>query len=188
MGSSGGTPPQLVDLPPGYISYGGFYRGSDQPPPDPQPQREYLAFFHGVVHMAQHLVMTYTLGAYTLTAEPPFRITAMSEWPIVSPDWMDSFTYKHTDIVVFPMTYEHDDRHINVTAGTSQMGMCWRWTKRFCSSRCAPQHTQARQRGPGVLGQDHRLTRAPEYGVDWYKDCEKVLGQANCASFRSDSE
>lgn len=183
----GGTPPQLVDLPPGYISYGGLYKGSDQPPPDPQPQKEYLAFFHGVVHMAQHLVMTYTLGVYTFTAEPPFRITAMSEWPIVSPDWMDSFTYKHTDIVVFPMTYEHDDRHINVTYGWDESdGYVLTLDKKILFESLRPTNTH--KLGSVDLeswARDHRPDASTfEYGVDWYRDCEKVLGEANCASFR----
>ena len=41
----------------------------------------------------------------------------MSEYPIVSPDWMESFTYKHTDIVVFPMTFEHDEKYVNISYG-----------------------------------------------------------------------
>ena len=117
----GGTSPQLVTLPKGHRSYGGTYN-SNQPNNgggyvgDGQKQ-EYLAFFHSNVNMAQHKVMTYMLGAYTFTAEPPFRITAMSKYPIVSPDWMESFTYKHTDIVVFPMTFEHDEKYVNISYG-----------------------------------------------------------------------
>lgn len=117
----GGTSPQLVTLPVGYRSYGGIYN-----PTHPNSGggyvgdgkvQEYLAFFHSNVNMAQHKVMTYMLGAYTFTRDPPFRITAMSKYPIVSPDWMDSFTYKHTDIVVFPMTFEHDEKFVNVSYG-----------------------------------------------------------------------
>ena len=117
----GGTSPQLVTLPFGYRSYGGMYN-----PNHPNSHsgyvgdgevKEYLAFFHSNVYMAQHKVMTYTLGAYTFTRDPPFRVTAMSKYPIVSPDWMESFTYKHTDIVVFPMTFEHDEKYVNISYG-----------------------------------------------------------------------
>lgn len=184
--------PQLVDLPPGYISYGGSFnpqmKREDHPIP-PQPKQEYLAFFHGVVHMAQHLVMTYVLGAYTFTAEPPFKVTAMSAWPIVSPDWMESFTYKHTDVVVFPMTFEHDALHINLTYGWDESdGYILTLDKKVLFDSLRP--TNSRSLGSADLGtwsKEHRPDPATfEYSVDWNKDCEKVLGETNCANFRRD--
>ena len=73
----GGTSPQLVTLPVGYRSYGGMYNPNH---PDSKSGyvgdgkvKEYLAFFHSNVNMAQHKVMTYMLGAYTFTQDPPFE-------------------------------------------------------------------------------------------------------------------
>jgi hypothetical protein len=189
----GGTSPQLVDLPPGYTSYGGLYQpemevknGGTVPVP-PQPQKEYLGFFHSNVHMAQHLVMTYNLGAYTFTAEPPFRITAMSALPIVSPDWMESFTYKHTDIVVFPMSFEHDVKYVNVSYGWDESdGYVLTLDKKILFDSLRPTHTD-------ILGKVdepmwHSAGRPDpatwEYSIDWYKRCEKMLGETNCADFR----
>ena len=137
--------------------------------------------------MAQHLVMTYVLGAYTFTAEPPFRVTAMSAWPIVSPDWMESFTYKHTDIVVFPMTFEHDDVHVNVTYGWDESdGYILTLDKKILFESLRP--TNSRILGSVDMdswNREHRPDASTfEYSIDWNKDCEKVLGETNCANFR----
>ena len=81
---------------------------------------EYLAFFHSNVNMNQHRVMTYVVGAYTFSAHPPFRLLRMSPEPIMPIEWTTDFTYKRTDIVIFPVSFLVDETYVNLTYGKDE--------------------------------------------------------------------
>jgi predicted GH43/DUF377 family glycosyl hydrolase len=71
------------------------------------PQRignEYLGFFHSCFKDNQD-VTWYLMGAYTFEAEPPFRITAVSKFPILFDGIYDTpylNTASHNKRVIFP--------------------------------------------------------------------------------------
>jgi hypothetical protein len=70
---------------------------------------EYLAFFHSSSHIHHAEVTTVWLGAYTFTAEPPFRITSMSRYPIASKKFSEGArTSSSVDISIFPMSFSFD--------------------------------------------------------------------------------
>ncbi len=65
---------------------------------------EYLSFFHSGFHEANGLIW-YVMGAYTSEAHPPFRITGISDYPILFRGIFDSPVIHTADAhkrVIFP--------------------------------------------------------------------------------------
>lgn len=87
---------------------------------------EYLAFFHSSIPLASnvssgHCLYHYFMGAYTFAPSPPFRITKMTEFPIIDQGFYTQSDYYKR--VVFPggfvvsdsqiiLAYGKDDREI----------------------------------------------------------------------------
>ena len=70
---------------------------------------EYLGFFHTKTTLGSRLVSTYVMGAYTLTAKPPFELKAMSRFPLMPRGLLfGEWTYPRMDFVLFPMSFEYD--------------------------------------------------------------------------------
>ena len=65
----------------------------------------YIGFFHSSTYVHARNVKTYFIGAYMFSAEPPFRVTAMSKFPIVGRNFSVGWTYKGLDFDIFPMTF-----------------------------------------------------------------------------------
>jgi hypothetical protein len=69
---------------------------------------EYLGFFHTMTNLGSRLVATYVMGAYTVSAEPPFRLTSMSHYPLVPEQLLfGQWTYPRIDFCFFPMAFEY---------------------------------------------------------------------------------
>ena len=94
----------------------------------------FLSFFHSSLDpysplCSGSLLKTYSMGAYTFEATPPFRILSISRRPIVHPNmysgpWTDlPVAYYHIDYVVFPTTfiYSPDRSHLYLIYGTQDM-------------------------------------------------------------------
>lgn len=81
---------------------------------------EYLAFFHSAMGVHYYKTITYWIGAYTFSKEPPFRITAMSKVPIVSPVYYEGWTYKSLDYDIFPMSFSFDNHFIYLVYGKNE--------------------------------------------------------------------
>jgi hypothetical protein len=69
---------------------------------------KYLAFFHSSTHIPGNGLTTYIFGAYTFTAQPPFKLIAMSPLPLMDETlytgaW-DPLKNRHIDYVAFPST------------------------------------------------------------------------------------
>jgi hypothetical protein len=70
---------------------------------------EYLGFFHTVTKMHASYISTYVMGAYTVSSEPPFRVTSMSRDPIMPSALMrGKWAWKRVDWVMFPMAMEYE--------------------------------------------------------------------------------
>mmetsp|Transcript_4148 Transcript_4148/g.4283 ORF Transcript_4148/g.4283 Transcript_4148/m.4283 type:complete len:514 (+) Transcript_4148:216-1757(+) len=85
---------------------------------------EYLAFFHSQATIHSRSSMTYWMGAYTFSRDPPFRITSMSKYPIVAPSFGEGWTNKKLDFVIFPMSFSFDEDSVFVTYGKND-GAGW---------------------------------------------------------------
>jgi predicted GH43/DUF377 family glycosyl hydrolase len=78
----------------------------------------YLSFFHSSINLPQNYFKTYFMGAYTFTASPPFKLIAMSPYPIIDErlytgPW-DGLKNRKIDYCVFPMSFYLDDNDIIV--------------------------------------------------------------------------
>lgn len=86
---------------------------------------QYLTIFHSSTDPKGDLLKTYTMGAYTFSTSPPFRLTACSRHPMVLPEfysglWTDlPLSYYHIDYVVFPMGYllSSDEKYLYLFYG-----------------------------------------------------------------------
>jgi hypothetical protein len=84
---------------------------------------EYLGFFHTKTTLSSRLVSTYVIGAYTMTAHPPFKLKAMSKMPLVPKDLLGgNWTYPRMDFVFFPMAFEFDRQEgtVHVSMGRNE--------------------------------------------------------------------
>ncbi len=97
----------------------GTLRGGTNPVYLPK-YKKHLAIFHTAKYVASGM-HTYFMGAYTFTAEPPFRILEISSYPI-----MEDFLYtgpwnglknRHIDYVPFPMSLFFPPKAHTVTEG-----------------------------------------------------------------------
>jgi hypothetical protein len=71
---------------------------------------EYWGFFHTKTNIGSRLVYTYVMGAYTMSAEPPFRLTSMSRYPIVPEKLIfGEWTYSRLDFCLYPMSVEFQE-------------------------------------------------------------------------------
>jgi hypothetical protein len=95
----GGTNPLLIE--------GGWGKVGQDP--------FYLAIFHSVSTIpGDGVFKSYTMGAYTFTAQVPFRLTAVSALPFMDKDlyqgqYAENFR-RMNDYVVFPMTLTRDTK------------------------------------------------------------------------------
>jgi predicted GH43/DUF377 family glycosyl hydrolase len=85
---------------------------------------EYLAFFHSstnlrTVHSDGKLMQHYFMGAYTFSGSPPFKMTRISQEPIVGINFYHGLEYQTWKPlrVVFPAGYVFDDEFIWVAYG-----------------------------------------------------------------------
>jgi len=75
----------------------------------------YLAFLHSAGHIPGLFMKTYVMGAYTFSAEPPFRVLSMSPYPIMPHRFYDGpwhpIKNRQIDYCIFPMSLmvEKDD-------------------------------------------------------------------------------
>lgn len=78
----------------------------------------YLSFFHSSIQSDGELLYYY-IGAYTFSAEPPFKILEMSPHPIIGADFYDTPACKLVKPlrVVFPCGFVFDENYIWVACG-----------------------------------------------------------------------
>lgn len=81
----------------------------------------YLSFFHSSAVINYPGIITYFMGAYLFESKPPFRVSHITEVPLISREFMnyerDGWPYKHVDFIVFPMGFIFDDDYIYVSYG-----------------------------------------------------------------------
>lgn len=71
----------------------------------------YFGFFHSSGYLKYNFERSYFFGAYTFTAQPPFRITSMSQAPIVDKSLYDgpwsiwNKYWRKIDYIIFPMSF-----------------------------------------------------------------------------------
>lgn len=73
---------------------------------------EYLAFFHSSF-IGENGLIWYSMGAYTFENHPPFRITAMSPYPILFSDIYDSTSLNTAEArkrVIFPTNFVIEEK------------------------------------------------------------------------------
>jgi predicted GH43/DUF377 family glycosyl hydrolase len=81
----------------------------------------YLAFFHSSTQLPRHFMKTYFFGAYTFTAEPPFRVLGVSQvpimnWALYTVAW-SAFSKRGIDYVTFPTSYFLEGDKIMLSLG-----------------------------------------------------------------------
>ena len=73
----------------------------------------YLAFFHSSFLGKEGLIW-YSMGAYTFESQPPFRITAISPYPILFPGIYDSVSLNTAEArkrVIFPTSFVIEEKN-----------------------------------------------------------------------------
>ena len=69
----------------------------------------YLAFFHSSVWLPGNYLKTYVFGAYTFSSSPPFRITSVSNCPILNERMYSGgfalFKNRRIDYISFPLSF-----------------------------------------------------------------------------------
>jgi predicted GH43/DUF377 family glycosyl hydrolase len=86
---------------------------------------QYLAFFHSyiplsTIHSDEKSILHYFMGAYAFGLEPPFKITHISQEPIIGKGFYKGAVYTpywHPLRVVFPCGFIFDESHIWVSYG-----------------------------------------------------------------------
>jgi predicted GH43/DUF377 family glycosyl hydrolase len=68
----------------------------------------YLSLFHTAFHVPGNFLKSYWMGAYTFSAQPPFKLLSVSPYPIVHKDLYDGpwdpLKNRQIDYCVFPMS------------------------------------------------------------------------------------
>jgi predicted GH43/DUF377 family glycosyl hydrolase len=87
----------------------------------------YLAFFHSAGNIPGNSMKTYAMGAYTFTAEAPFRLVSTSPGPIMpeafyTGPW-DPLRNRGIDYCVFPMSIYLEERASETTGTEVVMGL-----------------------------------------------------------------
>ena len=78
----------------------------------------YLAFFHSRLMLQHNSKLTYFMGAYTFSSQPPFHMLQISPFPILNDalylgPWA-FFKNRNVDYVPFPTSFFIDYSHNNV--------------------------------------------------------------------------
>ena len=81
----------------------------------------YLAFLHSAGHIPGLFMKTYVMGAYTFSAEPPFRVLSMSPYPIMPYRFYDGpwhpIKNRQIDYCVFPMSLMIEKEDVMLSFG-----------------------------------------------------------------------
>jgi predicted GH43/DUF377 family glycosyl hydrolase len=71
-------------------------------------EKVFLSFFHSATHIPQDPYITYVFGAYTFTAEAPFKLLSYTRYPIMNEQFYtgawNPIPNRRIDFVVFPMS------------------------------------------------------------------------------------
>jgi predicted GH43/DUF377 family glycosyl hydrolase len=81
----------------------------------------YLSFFHSSALVNYPGITSYFMGAYLFENKPPFRISHITPFPLMSRDFLNyekfGWPYRKVDFIAFPMGYIYDDDYIYVSYG-----------------------------------------------------------------------